>query len=170
MTLQDYVLGRKAALARTWYERILATYPPESARLLARHTTSFANPIGQTMVPALEAILEGLAGDADPESLRSPIDAVVRIRAVQQLRPGTALVFLLQLKQLFREEAADGGFPTAELSRFEDRIDGAMLLAFDLYTACREQIHRLRLQQREREQELATPRCYRRPAGTETDG
>ncbi|MFO7653364.1 MAG: RsbRD N-terminal domain-containing protein [Candidatus Krumholzibacteriia bacterium] len=157
MALQDHLLGRKAALARAWYERILTTYPAESARLLGRNTESFGNPVGQTMMPALEAIVEGLATGANPEVVRPHLDAIIRIRAVQTMRPGVALVFLVQLKDLVRDEAQASGADAAEVRALEESIDGALLLSFDLYTACREQVHGLRQRDQRRRTEAMTP-------------
>jgi hypothetical protein len=162
MTLRDRILERKETLVRAWFERVLSTYPADSARLLGRNTDSFANPMGQTMMPALAAILEGLAAGSPPATIRAPLDAVVRIRAIQDFTPGVALVFLPQLKELIRAEAAKMGADAdsavaGELRELEDGIDGALLMAFDLYTACREQVHQLRTEQRWREAEMVTP-------------
>jgi hypothetical protein len=161
MTLSDHLLARKDALAQTWFDRVLSTYPQDAARLLSRNTGSFANPVGQTLRPALAALLEGLVAGTAPQALRSHLDAIVRVRAVQDFTPGVALVFLVQLKDLLREETAgrrgDDVATSAALRDIEDRIDGAMLMAFDLYTSCREQVHMLKARQRYLEQEMATP-------------
>jgi hypothetical protein len=182
MALRNHLLRRKEALARIWFERVLSAYPRAAAELLSRNTTSFSNPFAQNVLPALEAILEGVAGEATPAEVRPHLDAIVRIRAVQDFRPGAALAFLIQLKDLIREEAdavarsgkSDGrngngpigdarrdsglsGTDTRELRRIDERIDGALLMAFDLYTACREQVHSLRSDQRARALEMATP-------------
>jgi hypothetical protein len=182
MMLQDHLLAKTEPLAKRWFERILSTFPEASARILRRNTTSFANPFAQTMIPALEGVLRGLAAGSPPREVRPHLDAIVRIRAVQEFRPGTALAFLIQLKDIVREEAAgladagtrpsrsagdsNAGDFNPELSDLEDRIDGALLMAFDLYTACREQIHSLRSDQRARALEMATPgRPSRRSSG-----
>jgi hypothetical protein len=162
MTLRDHLLDRRDALTTSWFDRVLTAYPPDTARVLARNTGSFGNPMGQTYARALAAVFQGIVAGEPPARVRPHIDDVVRVRAVQDMTPGVALAFLFQLKDLLREEAdrlggGRAGGTADELREIEDRIDGALLMAFDLYTACREQVHRLKSRQHDIEQEMATP-------------
>jgi len=142
MTLQDILLENRSRMANNWYERILESYAAETAKFYRRKTDSFANPIGQNMVPALNELYAGLIGGAGPKELLPHIDAVVRIRAVQDFSAGEAVFFIFQLKELIRQELGSKLADHAdELRNLEDRIDLAALMAFDIYVGCREQIY-----------------------------
>ena len=70
----------------------------------ALNRTSFENSL--TAVASGDSLIEH--GEILPH-----IDAIVRVRAVQDLSPGVALAFLFQLKDLLREEAERHGAGSA---------------------------------------------------------
>jgi hypothetical protein len=165
ITLQDSLLQANEHLVERWFRRVLASYPDETAKLLAANPDSFQNPVGQTVWTSLEALFAGLIRGDAPADLFPAIDAVVRIRATQNFTPAEAVVFLTQLKQIVREEAARTGAGDArQLRAVEDRIDGAQLMAFDIYMDCREQIFRLKAGERSQRGAI---RSVRPPQGSE---
>jgi hypothetical protein len=83
----------------------------------------------------------------DPEAVTSHLDAIIRIRAVQNFTPSQAIAFVLSLKKVLREnltkELRDSRI-ASELVTFETKIDRLCLMAFDIYMQCREKIFQIR--------------------------
>jgi len=133
----------RAMLLKRWTIQTLQTYPAESARFYSQETNQFANPVGhairQSLADLFDAILEG----RDVEVIAPLLDSMVRIRAVQGFAPSNSLAFILFLKVLLRDEL-DAEIHSKRLGKelvaFEERIDGVLLVAFDIYVKCRQQL------------------------------
>jgi hypothetical protein len=146
--LRELLESKKAAIVDRWTDLTLQVYPPESARLMRREKDRFQNPVGRVTRESLESLFEGLRTGRPPEEMADALDDIVRIRAVQDLRPSGALAFLFLLKRAIREELGDdpsGRVPGGDDSTLESGIDRLALQAFDLFTLCREKIHDLRI-------------------------
>jgi len=141
--------AQRTALIDRWFERILATYPPETARFLRKEPDRFANPVGGALRGALPALVDGvLQGEdaAGSEPVRAALDRIVRIRAVQELTPSQALGFVFSLKQAILDVLGREAETVArDLLAFERRIDELALVAFEIYVGCREQICEIRI-------------------------
>ncbi|MFC1575313.1 RsbRD N-terminal domain-containing protein [Gemmatimonadota bacterium] len=147
MKKKDTVLGR-------WVEAVLSAYPEDSAALFQKQRDPFANPLGHSVRKGTSGLLECILHGMDPEEIRKHLDEIVRIRAVQQLAPSQALSFLFSLKPLLREalsELPPGAQVSAELAELDARIDRVALMAFDLYTECREEVGQLRINEVKRQ-------------------
>lgn len=127
------------AIARQWIERVLRTYPGQTAAFLAAEPDPFRNPVGNTIRQSLTILLEELLRDPDPGRVTAALDAIVQIRAVQDFTPGRALDFLFQLKPILAES-----LPETQLGPLYSRIDEMVLLAFDLYVKYRERTYQAR--------------------------
>jgi hypothetical protein len=144
--LGEYLSKHRDAVVAEWYERVISQYPPETARFLRQQPDPFANPVGtalrEELGPLYDAFVAGGAGDRIEQSL----DRIIRVRAVQDFRPSQAIGFLIELKQLIRGRVASHGLVCeSELAALESRLDGLLLVAFDVYSRCREQIHEIRV-------------------------
>ena len=126
------------AVAERWIERTLAAYPAETAAHLGSRQDPFRNPAGHAIRESLATLASELLGGMDETAMAPALDAVVRLRAVQGLRPSEALSFVFDLRAVAAEAA--GEVP----SDLGGRIDRLALMAFDQYMACREQIASLR--------------------------
>ena len=148
MTLRELLAKKKNSILDRCLNLLLDTYPHDSVTLLKNQRDPFANPVGSTFRRELEAVLDGLAASVDPESLTPSLDAIVRIRAVQDFRPSEALTFMAHLKKAVREQLQEeqmGGQALDDLAELESRIDELTLAAFDLYVACSEKIAEIRV-------------------------
>ncbi len=127
------------AVADTWFQLTLQTYPPETARFLKRQGDSFANPVGHTLRKGMTGIVEALAHGGEPEELFPPLADIIRMRAVQEAPPSQSLRFIPLLKVAAAKAAGDS-LPDG----FNSRVDDLALFAFDLYLECRERIYEIR--------------------------
>ena len=125
-------------VAERWIERTLESYPAETHALLSGEQDPFRNPAGHAIKDSLTTLARELLGEMDEKAIAPALDALVRLRAVQDVRPSDALRFVFDLHDIVAE--ATGEVPQA----LERRIDELALMAFDQYMACRDQIAELR--------------------------
>jgi hypothetical protein len=71
----------------------------------------------------------------DHGKVAAALDSILQIRAVQDLTPGHALEFLVQLKGILRAED-----PGPVLEMLDSRIDEMVLMGFDIYMKYRDRI------------------------------
>lgn len=126
----------KEAIAEQWLERVLRTYPSQTARFLTAADDPFRNPVGHTLKQALGILLDELFLAMDGARVTAALDSIVQIRAVADSTPGHALEFLFQLKGILRDHV-----PEADLDLLSSRIDEMALAAFDLYVKYREKTY-----------------------------
>jgi len=128
-----------------WIEGVVEGYPEDAARFLRSQTDRFANPVGASLREGLAEILDGVLQDIEPDDLRSALDRVIRVRAVQDFEPSEAVRFVFDLKNLLREFAGD--VAVGSLDQLDRRIERLGLCAFDVYMRCREQMWQIRAQE-----------------------
>jgi hypothetical protein len=150
----ERLAAQRQAILEAWIGRTVDTYPPQAAQLLREQRDPFRNPVGQVLREGLPALLEVLLGGGDLEAALPELDRLVRLRAVQDFTPGEAVGFLFLLKGILRDvlRATGGqiGGPPGLIEALEDRIDRLVLLAFDQYVACREQMAEIRVNEARR--------------------
>ena len=148
MTLNDLLLQRKDAVLERWFDLIVKTYPGLSTIFL-RKKHRWGNPVGTHIEGAIAKLYDELLKPEAGDDLAPLLDEVVRIRSVQEYSPSEAVAILLFVKHVVREQLADeiasGEVEVGELLQFESRVDSMMLVAFDIYTKCRNQLFELRL-------------------------
>ncbi len=148
--VRDLLWLNRSAIVQKWFDRIVSTYPANSQKFIKERKDRFANPVGSMILRGMEGLFEELIQWTDSKKITKYLDSVIRIQAVQDSSPSQALSFIPLLKGIVREELkrkteekrlAEG------LLEFETRVDQLILLAFDNYTKCREQIHEIKLQE-----------------------
>jgi hypothetical protein len=145
--LEQILIQKKSAIAKNWFDLTAQTYAPDTAEFIKNNKDQFANPVGGAMLNSLKGLLDQLINSMDPEAVTSHLDAIIRIRAVQNFTPSQAIAFILSLKKVLREnltkELRDSRI-ASELVTFETKIDRLCLMAFDIYMQCREKIFQIR--------------------------
>jgi len=147
MTLWDFLAQKKSALVKRWFYIAMEPYPADTAGLLKNQKKQFTNPVGYTISHGLENILNKLIDEkgADFEGMVPFLESIVRIRAVQDLRPSQALSFVFHLRNAIREElASEAKEFSAEMATLESRIDAIALISFDIFVKCREKVYELK--------------------------
>ena len=117
------------AIAEEWLQRMLRTYPPETARFLAGEPDGFRNPLGRTLQRSIEILLDELLHGGNRERQTAALDSLMQVRAVENFE------FLFQLKDILRVR-----LPGPHLEALYTEIDQLALAAFDLYLKYRERI------------------------------
>ncbi len=138
-------------IVQRWVERTLASYPPETHPFLNGEQDPFRNPVGHTLRKNLATLVDELLGEMDKNRIAEALDALVRMRAVQNFSPTDALRFVFDLRAVMQESS--GAVPEPLLSR----IDELALMAFDQYMSCREQIFELRVRELRSRMRYAVP-------------
>ncbi|MEW6262123.1 MAG: RsbRD N-terminal domain-containing protein [Thermodesulfobacteriota bacterium] len=170
MGLTSLLENKKAVILDRWFNLVLETYPPDTTQFLCRQKDSFANPVGGNIREGLSAALTEFiasfsstsSGRLDTEGLKTGLDRVIRIRAVQNFTPSQAVGFVRDLKAVIKEvlgrEAETAG-GAGEWAALEEAMDELLFLAFDLYSACREQLHEIRIKDEQRRMHLLLKRA-----------
>ena len=153
MTLLALLVDRRGTLCRRWLDAVLADYGAQTA-VRWRREDPFGNPVGHTLATGLPQLLDAVAGGGEtPAGAATALEAILRIRSVQELSPSRAVGFVYRLRDAVRDELAAelaGGGRSAELAEVDGRIERLAWQAFDTYVRLREQIFRLRQEELKR--------------------
>lgn len=148
MGLKNLLEEKRSAIVKQWFDQVVETYPADTSRFLKKQSDPFANPVGQTTQRGLQQLLDELLGEMDRERIETCLDPIIRIRAIQSFTPSQATGFVFFLKTILRKIAEEPH--RQDLSRLEGRIDEMALVAFDIYTRCRETLFRIRADEERR--------------------
>lgn len=139
----DFLSRKEDAIGRLWLERTLQGYAKSTSRFLADEHDRFRNPIGYALKENLPVLYAALVLGRASGELERALDAIIRVRAVQDFSASEAVSFIFVLKDIVRQELAGEGQIDPDgsgLAAFGTRVDALALLAFDLFVRCREQI------------------------------
>lgn len=144
-------------IVERWVEQTLQSYPAETLPFLRGEQDPFRNPVGHALKENLAILAHELLGTMDRKRIAEALDAIVRVRAVQNFSPAGAVRFVFGLREAIQETS--GAVPES----LQSRIDELALMAFDQYMSCREEIFRLRMN------ELRLRARYAAPGEGETE-
>lgn len=172
VTFGDLLEERKDTIVGRWVDAVLSAYPADSAALFQAQQDPFANPLGHTVREGARDVFQVILNGMDPDELKSRLDPIVRIRAVQQLSTTEALSFVFSLRSIIRdvipESEAEPGFG-ADLKAMDAAIDQVALAAFELYAARREEVAELRIREVKRQVAWVMGKINRESAGPEVE-
>lgn len=151
MNLESYLQEQQPELVKRWADAVFSSYPGESARFFKDTRDPFANPVGNTIKRNLNQLFgELIKPEMDGEAALSALDAIIRIRAVQDLAPGQALSFIYKGRDIISKHLSgkkhQAGVP-AHMAHIQANIEALMLSAVDIYVKCREKIYALKARQ-----------------------
>jgi len=151
MNPEKHLKNKQQKLVEKWVDAVLYSYPADSVKFFKNTKDSFANPVGNTIKRSIGLLFAQVIREKmDMETVAEAMDPIIRLRAVQEFTPGDAISFILTIKQLIRKEI--GGYQQdkkieAYLMIIEENVDKLILIAFNIYTKCREKIFLLRINQ-----------------------
>ncbi len=144
--LGELVAQHRAAIVSDWFESIVDAYPDETGKFLRRSREPFGNPVGTALREELGTILDGAVGKVRDDELVASLDRIVRVRAVQEFSAAAAVGFVFDLKPILHRLTESAAPSMPELGdRIDRSVDRLALMAFDVYTTCREQIAEIRI-------------------------
>jgi hypothetical protein len=160
--------NREAILAR-WFQLIAETYPEVTSEFLVKQKDRFRNPVGYAITQSIGPIYDQVVSAMDGDQVLDALDGIIRIRSVQDFTPTETVAFVFQLKDVIRT-VVDGRIQGTEkwdgLRELESRIDRIALLAFEKYTECRENLHRVRNREIESRASRVLGRVTAKPAAS----
>jgi len=144
--LKGLIEENKSEIIKNWFKATIQTYAPDTAQFYKGQKDQFANPVGNITAKGVEFLLDQLLNDFEPDAVKTYLDPIIRIRAVQDFTPSQATAFILLLKKVLRDRFSnklqDAAMVT-ELLAFESKIDQLCLMAFDIYMACKEKVYQI---------------------------
>jgi len=146
--LEQALFSRKGAILEEWRRLVLATYAAETAAFLTSEKDPFCNPVGHALTQTGDALFEIAMAGMERERTEENLRDIVRVRAVQDFSPSWA--FVDAMRKAIRHQALpmvveETGF--RHLLCIESRLDEAMLVAIDLYVACKKRIDDIRVKE-----------------------
>jgi hypothetical protein len=144
MSLKHILSEKKDELIASWFDRILDTYPAETAKFLKNQKDRFANPVGQAILGGIEDIFQELLQGGEIEKISGFLDNIIRVRAIQEFTASQAVAFIFFLKSVIRDGMKDTPLTPElyeELATLESQIDSLALIAFDIFMQCREKLY-----------------------------
>ncbi len=145
---KNHLTAKKSAILKKWFDAVAATYPADTAGFLKKQKAQFTNPVGFTLSEGLEGLFEALLKGMIPDTVKTFLDGIVRIRAIQDFTPSEAVSFIFQLKKIIRQELGTETLQQPgmndEMIAFDSSIDELALYSFDIYMNCREKIYELK--------------------------
>ena len=127
-------------------------YPADSKKFLTSETDQFANPVGFSIKEKTDNLFTVLIDEDEfnQEKVESILDEVIRIRAIQDFSPSQAVTFIYLLKDVITDELRNSSEPVKDMFpdvvSFYDKIDRAVLTAFDIYSKCREKLFEIKVE------------------------
>ncbi len=158
MIFQSLLLQNKTPILKRWLDLILEIYPADTVALMRKEQDPFKNPVGATFSREIETLFKQLCEGVQNGEYRTSLDAILKIRSVQDFSPSKAVGFIFQLKKAIAETLKGEICREQNIEAwraFQSRIDGLALQAFDIYMGCREKICEIRVNQAKVEKEMA---------------
>lgn len=147
--------ANKTHIISRWIEIVHGTYPFDTVGFLRTIKDRFANPVAYRTEEAARALIDVIFNEEpDQEALTIAVEEIIRVRAIQDFSPETAVGVIFAMKDIVRE-VVRGKAGIAEcapaLLAMESRIDAVALLAFGAYARSRETLHRLKVEEYKRQ-------------------
>jgi len=148
MYFKELLSKNKTAVIDKWFGVVVNSYPADTAKFIKSQKDPFSNPVGGTTLKGLKGLIDELLGEMNHDTINSFLDPIIRIRAVQSFTPSQATSFIFSLKKIIRDQLNKNNFNDNsllnELLQFDLKIDLVGLMAFDIYTKCREKIYQIK--------------------------
>lgn len=143
MGLEKSLGSKREDITSRWFDYVVKTYSADSAHFIHNTKDPMSNPVGSNIKTSLIQVFDALIDGKDRSEIIPLLDPPIRIRAVQEFSPSQAVSFVLYLKTIVREVLGND-LKDKDLQVFDQKVDGLLLIAFDIYMGCREQIFKYR--------------------------
>lgn len=143
MPIKDLLSQKRKKIINRSFDLTISTYPEETQSFFKDRNRQFTNPVGFTTYQAIEQIIEKIISDEPIENFKTPLEELLRLRAIQDFTPSQAIGFIFFIKKAIQEELEKEA-NSAELIDLLSRIDSLSLIAFDIYMVQREKIYNIK--------------------------
>ena len=147
--IKELLANKRSSILNKWVQSIIDSYPPETSKFLRSQKDRFSNPVGFAISNTAENIFDEIINDnSDLEKIKLSLGDIIKIRAVQNFSPSSAVGFIFSLKKVVRDELEAGLSEKKnidELLNLESVIDRVALIAFDLYMEAKEKVFKIRV-------------------------
>ena len=89
-SLNQFMRERHGDLLKQWFEIAIAAYSAESHKYFVKVNNEFTNPVGSNIYRSMDHLLTELSGDRDADRLYGHLEMILKIRAVQDMKPSKA--------------------------------------------------------------------------------
>ena len=148
MKLDKFLKEHSDTIAENWLDQTFKTYPIDTVGFMRGKSNEFDNPVGTRTRQAIKSIAKALTDDSiSLDEVKDHVDTLIRLRAVQDFTPARAVGIFYLLKPIVRglvEKHKERDL-YRDLLLFESKIDSLALIAFDVYTECRDKIFSMRV-------------------------
>lgn len=146
MGLKKLLEDKKSSIVKNWVQMTIDSYAPDAAMFFKNQMNDFLNPVGGTIRSSLESLYDTVLFKKDADSIKSTLEPLIKIRAVQNFSASQSVGFLFALKTIIREELKKDlkKIDPTSLASIDASIDAMALIGFDLYVQCREKIYDLK--------------------------
>ena len=146
-TTGQWLGTRREEILAAWRRLVLARLAPDAAGILAT-PDPFANPMGHRVHASTAALLDAIAAGQPEAAVAAAVEPLMRVQAIQGRPASEAVAFVSLLARASRE--VSGGMPPDLAAGLRDRLDAVLLVAFDVYVRCREEIFEIRVREARR--------------------
>lgn len=153
MSLTTLFIDKKQIIFENWFKEIINTYPEPSYKFLYNTKDEFANPVANNIKKDINTIFDCLFDCNSKDLLVDSISNIIKIRAVQNYTVAQVVGIFLLLKKVLRAELKITLNDTVVFDEYltiESKIDDIIMLAFEIYTANKEQILDIKLNELKR--------------------
>lgn len=157
MQLIQLLSREKKVIVGEWIKRVINTYPADATVFLDKQKNQFSNPVGYTLRQETVTLFDELLGEMNIDVVTSSLDNIMKIRSLQNFSPVKAVEIFFFLKSIICDKLSgnlDDKDAWEQLLEFETRIDNLALIAFDVYTRCREKLFEIRFKEMKRRYSL----------------
>lgn len=157
MDLEQLLIEERLSILERWLKLILESYSADTSKSFGQERDRFANPVGYVLTHEIEALYDGLLQEMETDQVAAPLEKIIQIRSVQNFSPSQAVSVIPLLKKAILEAMERSGndlqLMVKDWFEFESRVDRLSLLAFDIYSKCRERISEIRLEEVRKERD-----------------
>jgi len=137
----------KVSIVKKWVKSFADSYAKETSTFLIKKSDEFANPVGDVVKYALNALYDDFLQDQN--DIKKHLEPIIKIRAIQPFTPSKAISFIFSLKNIIRDdlqkELAKSESLQKELFFIDSKIDEMCLAAFDNYMECKDKIFQIQI-------------------------
>ena len=144
-SLNKLLAQNQQQILEKWLNPRLAIFSKQKQSLIRTQMDQFQNPIRHQLHEGLKVVLENF--EIKGEKFKEALEQICRILAIQDFPPSKAMALFYELKEIVRKLAKETGvgFKAKDWVEFNSTIESMTLETFDCYSAQREKIYQLKV-------------------------